>query len=109
MSRETEEFFFNSITHLKIELAMPTVHQRGVCILTFTEPGNLLILARPTFSELASGGNTAATRQGTRSRPPGNAEPRIPKYRPDTLQFAPRGIVSAALQREGEHTTACRE
>jgi hypothetical protein len=36
-------------------------------------------------------------------------EPGIPKYRADALEFAPCGIVSVALQAEGEHTAARRE
>jgi len=36
-------------------------------------------------------------------------EPGIPKYRADALEFAPCGVVSVALQAEGEHAAARRE
>jgi hypothetical protein len=45
MSHEDEAFCFHSSTRLQIELAMLTVHQHGVRILTFTDPDKLLILA----------------------------------------------------------------
>jgi hypothetical protein len=59
MSHPTEEFCCHSITRLPIELAMQTVHQQGVRILTFAGAHKLLIVAHlvsqilPTRSENA--------------------------------------------------------
>jgi hypothetical protein len=59
MSHQAGEFCCHSITRSSIELAMQTVHQQRVRILTFSGPDKLLILPRSLSQILLIRGENA--------------------------------------------------
>jgi hypothetical protein len=68
LSHQPEGFYFYNITRLQIELAMLTVHEHGVSVLTFTEPRHITDSCSPTFSGLAGSLHSANIAKICRSR-----------------------------------------